>query len=811
MKESNIEALWTLLWIVHFNFENIYEEWDIILSTLDQLAIIQIPSPKLPTSYLEKAASIAGCLTRLPLFTTAFSSGALSQFTTSLVKLSEQVSFEQLTEQSSEILRENSESSNLLGDDDAAGNGIRETSIGGKLLSFAGRAFGGGGSAQSPPANNTSSLRRSLSSTFSKTYSENLREATLSQLATMNISTPGSIIRKIPLPLLLAVTVAETNSYRLPIFEETFASHLCEIVARSSSSELKSFAMQVLIHFMPLSLSQSDASLNYGFRPRMTAHREHNNISPLEVIAVEYDDPEEIQHVSPQLLKILCHTIQLSTQVDTAENCLHALAVVLEGEGHNVAGDNLITVIRTLSELSGCERQDIDDSVDRSAKQWANVSSLAFQNLKLLLDDFLEPMSSSAYSTLKSIEARDALLDCCVAFGKSRHDLNTSLTATGMLWSLADRDSSPGTVDAVLSNLALLALDNRPELRNCSVNTLFSCVVGLGDQFSDDQWEKCIDYTIFGILSGISTAIEDAETKRGPSISGERYKVAVHHSRDSVRKQWATTQILVLRGLERVLRSFFTRLLSTISCTTCEPWFFQSWKEILRLSYDCSILAGEGEMLDMRLAGIELMVICSQLSCQAGIAAAGTARVGTNMEVVGGALRSVRAAVEDTAHYSVGNSTDPNQTEVDACRRELFAAAFDTLDDFREYLAKSRINENIHVGSKSVVTIHSQLTQVVTKLVGELTKLYECCKCNEMLPGQCELELDISIEDDNGYENRFLQILLVIAAIAGNEKNSRYLNQVQRGVLSLLQSMASNSSLRAFKALITISGDYMFV
>lgn len=811
MKESNIEALWTLLWIVHFNFENLYEEWDIILSTLDQLAIIQIPSPKLPASYLEKAASIAGCLTRLPLFTTAFSSGALSQFTTSLVKLSEQVSFEQLTEQISEISRENSENFNLLSDDDVAGNGVRETSIGGKLLSFAGRAFGGGGSAQSPPANNSSSLRRSLSSTFSKTYSENLRETTVSQLATMNISTSGSIIRKIPLPLLFAVTVAEANSYRLAIFEETFASHLCDIVARSSSSEVKSFAMQVLIHFMPLSLSQSDASLNYGFRPRMTPDREHSNISPLEVFPVEYDDPEklEILHVSPQLLKILCHTIHRSTQVDTMENCLHALAVVLEGEGHNVAGDNLITVIRTLSELSGCERQDIDDSIDRSAKQWANVSSLAFQNLKLLLDDFLEPMSSSAYSTLKSIEARDALLDCCVAFGKSRHDLNTSLTATGMLWSLADRDSSPGTVDAVLSNLALLAMDNRPELRNCSVNTLFSCVVGLGDQFSDDQWEKCIDYTIFGVLSGISTAIDNAETKRGPSISGERYKVAIHHSRDSVRKQWATTQILVLRGFERVLRSFFPRLLSTISGTTCEPWFFQSWKEILRLSYDCSILAGEGEMLDMRLAGIELMVLCSQLSCKAGIAAAGTVRVGTNMEVVGGALRSVRAAVEDRAHYSVGNSTDSNHTEVDACRRELFAAAFDTLDDFREFLSQNRSYEN--EGPKFFVTIHSQLTQVVTKLVGELTKLYECCKCNEMLPGQCELELDISIGDDNDYENRFLQILLVIAAIAGNEKNSRYLNQVQRGVLSLLQGMASNSSLRAFKALITISGDCMFV
>ncbi len=810
MNESNIEALWTLLWIVHFNFENISEEWDIILSTLDQLAIIQIPSPKLPASYLEKAAAIAGCLTRLPLFTTAFSSGALSQFTRSLVKLSEVVSFEPLSDQSNEIVRENSEISDLWEDDDVS-NSVRESSIGGKLLSFAGRAFGGGVTTQSTPAHKVASLRRSISSTLSKTYSENLQESACSQLATMNISTPRSIIRKIPLPLLFAVLVAETNSYRLQIIEETFATHLCEIVARSSSSELKSFAMQVLIHFMPLSLSQSKAYLS--FRPRMNPDREHN-ISPLEVIPVEYEEPEkiEIQHSSPQLLKILCHTIHRSTQVDTAENCLHALVVVLEGEGHNLAGDNLINVINTLSELSGCKREDIDHPVDRSAKQWANVSLLAFQNLKLLLDDFLEPMSTTANSPLKSIEARDAILDCCVAFGRSRHDVNTSLTATGMLWSLADRDSSPGTVDAVLSNLALLAMDSRPELRNCSVNTLFSCVVGLGEQFSDEQWEKCLDYTIFGILIGISTAIDDAEKKQGASTSGERYKVAVHHSRDSVRKQFATTQILVLRGLERVLRSFFSRLLATLSATSCcEPWFFQTWKEILSVSFNCSVIAGEGEVLDMRLAGIEVMVLCAQLSCQAGMAAAGTtARVGTNMEVVGGALRSVRAAVEDDrAQFLVDQSSDLNQAGIATCRRELFDVAFDTLGDFRAHLARNGNDEN--EGLTSFMTIHSQLTQVLTKLSGELAKLYECCKCNELLPGPCELQMDISIEDDDGYESRFLQLVLAIATNAGHEKNSRYLNQVQRGVLSLLQGMASNSSLRAFKALITISGECMFV
>lgn len=368
------------------------------------------------------------------------------------------------------------------------------------------------------------------------------------------------------------------------------------------------------------------------------------------------------------------------------------------------------------------------------------------------------------------------------------------------------------TLDVVLSKLAFLAHDNRPELRNCSVNTLFSCVVGLGDQFTDEQWEKCLDDTIFGIMSGIASAIHASEHKKAAANGGaseERYRVAVHHSRDSARKQWATTQILVLRGLERVLRLFFSRLLGTLLDDSQEPWFLQTWKEILRVSFDCAKVAGERETLDMRLAGVELMTLCAQLSSKAGLVAAGTsARVGTNMEVVGGALRSVRAAVEEKVQ-EVDTESIMKQPELDRCRRELFDLSFDKLVDFRIYLEVGEEEDN--EGSMSHMMVNSLLTQVLTKLTGELAKLYECCKSNEMLPGPCDLRLDISIENNDEYESNFLRLLLIIANNAGNDKNSRYLNQVQRGTMSLLQSMASNSSLRAFEALATISGDYMFV
>jgi hypothetical protein len=573
--------------------------------------------------------------------------------------------------------------------------------------------------------------------------------------------------------------------------------------------------MEVLTHFMPQSLSKQNVSSEYGHGPLMVPDK----VRPLEIQPIVITDSsvnnkprnEQTEPSDHQLLTILCQTIQRSTQVETAENSLNALLVVLEGEGHNLSRENLITVMDTLSILSGCEYERDDHTIDRSTKQWSNVSSLAFQNLKLILDDFLEISSSSMESPLKSIEERNAIIDCCVAFCRSRHDVNTSLTATGMLWNLADRDVSPGMLEVVLSKLSWLAMDDRPELRNCSVNTLFSCVVGLGEQFTDEQWENCLSNVIFGkIMSDIATAIDDSDSNKNPSAkglaSGERYKVAVHHSRDSARKQWINTQTLVLRGLDRVLRLFYPRLLLILSRNLNDSWVPRIWKEILRVSFLSAISAGEGETLDMRLTGVELMTLCAQLTCKAGIVAAGSsARVTTNMEVVGGALRSVRSVLDGKAIEIDKSSIFGNSPEVESCRQELFDASFDKLNDFRVYLGQ---NEDVDAGPKMSV---NSLSQTLAKLIGELAKLYECCKNHEMLSGKCELKLDISLEDNNSYEDRFLHLLLAITENAGNDKNSRYLNQVQRGVMSLLQSMASNSSLRAFKALITISGDYLFV
>ena len=806
LKESNIDALWTMLWLIHSHFEKIVDEWDVIISTFDQLGSVSISSMKLSTAYSEKAAAIAKCFIRLPKFTTCFSSNALYQFTSSLVKLSEAVSFEPMTSPNTNYLRKTSESS--YGD-------IIDTqpSIGGKLMNFAGRAFGG--SQQLNPNTSFRKIASSGTAQMSKSYSEDLRETTCLHLASMKISTPSSVIRKLPLPLLLLVVVAEANMYRFSIIEESVAVHFCELVAKSPDEEVRSFAMEALIRFMPPSLSKSEIGLKFGTRPVMIPDEMSVNDTPLGVTPIDsiegYEDYDQSEkkissdsgsESELQVLKILCRTIQSSAQVDTAETGLKALHVVLEGSVHSLSGGDLVTIVRTLSLLSGYNSLQNNEatSIDRSVKAWANVSAHSFQTFKLIFDEYLESLPVS--SEVADSETRVAMIDCCVAFGRSHHDVNTALTATGMLWSLADRDSSSETLDIVLSNLALLSSDSRPELRNCSVNTLFSCVVGLGERFTEDQWKKSLNDTIFGVMKEIASGINGAEdTGVTEDASKDRYKVAVHHTRNSASKQWAATQVLAVRGLERVLRQYFLRLLSTASSISQnsrgsqQPWIIATWKEILAISLDCSKLVGGRETLDVRLAGAELILLCAQLSCKAGIVAAGTtARVGTNMEVVGGALRSVRTPTRDKLKRN--ETSAPTLHMDDALRQQLFELAFATVDEFRKHLEEIGAENSYDYSG-----VDSLLMQVLTKIMGELAKLYECCKNDEMSPGVCALQLDIIIENDNGYESRFLYLLKVITNTAKDDGSFRYLNQAQRGVMSLLQSMASNSSLRAFELL----------
>ena len=348
------------------------------------------------------------------------------------------------------------------------------------------------------------------------------------------------------------------------------------------------------------------------------------------------------------------------------------------------------------------------------------------------------------------------------------------------------------------------------------MNTLFSCIVGLGQSFSALQWRECIESTTFGIIDIINAnAFEINELQKSRSddkidSDKDRYRVTRHHSRDSVSKQWIGTLILALRGWDRILRLFFHKLLmlgsTSVSPSEKElydlpysaPWLDTIWSRTLDWAYSCSVRTGGREILDLRMVSTDLLILCAQISSEYGIQAIATpARVGTNMQVVNGALRSVREA-----NASTQNATYDIDLTDEARRKKatLFVRAFSVLMRFQVFLTdeEAMLLESESITSASTLFVETGLFNLLAKLSQGLSKLYECCKQAELSP---------NIEQN--VEGGFLDLVLLILLKAAGPQRAKYINQAQRVCLDLLQSMASQSSALALKTL-TIAADSAF-
>jgi len=346
---------------------------------------------------------------------------------------------------------------------------------------------------------------------------------------------------------------------------------------------------------------------------------------------------------------------------------------------------------------------------------------------------------------------------------------------------------------------------------------LFSCVVGLGQKFTAVQWKSVFTYTIFAVLDqvkeGTSADNSTPDQVVPESKSSDRYKVSIHHSRDSASKQWATTEVLTLRGIERVLRLFFDKLLATTLDSTKDPsnldpedynWFESAWHRIVEQCFDCGSLIGGRETLDLRLVGVELLVLCCQASSHKGFIAR-DARVSTNMQVVNGALRCVRPSTSTSPISSPSRTSQlkPVEIEIDPAltekRFQLFKKAFEVLIQFGTFLKENEeaISGGDNGPSRYIETTH---LQVLSKLSLGLDQLYESCKDKELSPRNCNDEP----------EREFVELVTLISKISSGGASAKYLTQAQKPCLELLKTMSMNCSSRAFEVLAQFGSNAIF-
>jgi len=333
---------------------------------------------------------------------------------------------------------------------------------------------------------------------------------------------------------------------------------------------------------------------------------------------------------------------------------------------------------------------------------------------------------------------------------------------------------------------------------------------------------------VFVVFDAVATSMENRSNGSSENtnvMKKSRYKVSIHHSRDSAGKQWVGTQALVLRGLSRVLRNFFAKLLKTTESSLVNlgsenetPWFDDAWNKILAIAFDAATQFGGRDTLDLRTAGTELVVLCAQLSCKQGIQAAITpARVSTNMEVVNGALRTVRSPEKEDGTRELEPHSDSAVTEM--WRQNLFLDAFDVLDSFREQLENSDSQSSQHESVQH--TLEPTQVQVLSKFADDMRKLYDCCKDDEFREDRSFDEVDsfeilllkpMSKSNDNDpLVARFVQIMATVAITSSSGPDSRFLSQSQRASIDILRMMAMDGSPQALLVLTELCGSAFFV
>lgn len=857
LQDHHIQALFTLLKILHRNPNHIQHDWIIVLSTLDQLSSCSIASPEVSNDCYRIAESIASVFTRLAEFTTCLKSDSLNYFVDALIDLSTADLQGILPSFVNDEGAPNSPVRSAGGDAGHASKGSSSASLG--FFSFAGRALGVGGGMDGSGESSSSLQYEQARVPVSKTYGAGLYASISSGLPEKgNASTQQKDVKsRLPFPLVLLVNTVVLNMHRFAHFGVDVIQHLCDLATFYVQDYVRSFATDTVASLITSrfnSSSDENASIDFPTEEKVPMK---NLDDPLNLLALESvlvarkrsreDDVHSDVTVSQQeVISPLCSTIALTIRPEGAEAGLSALYVILENTGHGIEGS--MTWSMLIESIAACA----GNTSERSGGTWIPCGMLAFRCLKLIVDDFLDVLPEpEESSTGKS--TRNALLDCCASFGNSTHDVNTSLTATGMLWTIADRDPCESTLNHVLEKLANLACDTRAEVRNCSVNTLFLCVVGIGNKLSGDQWEACLTGTIFGVLEKVSRFNDAGKENNEGGVTNElankssrekRYRVNVHHSRDSAEKQWQATLVLTLRGLERLLRQFFVQLLRTtvdvvqVSDSTNEmfqkikpsrlggefrfesdegsdealsrtrsisnvqkntPWFLDAWDRILAVALKWASTPGGREILDLRLVGVDILVLCSQLASKRGIEAASIAvRVGTNMQVINGALRSVRPSGPLPGDQARQLRLDSQKcTEATEEQRDvMFRVAFDALELFAQNL---KADEELNEEENFLLCGGSTTLQVITRLSVGLSKLYECCKMEEFSE---------TFDDSNSdFEARFVTMVRLAATKSLGDANSKYLNQSQRTCLELLKTMSASSSWRAFETLAILGGN----
>ena len=355
------------------------------------------------------------------------------------------------------------------------------------------------------------------------------------------------------------LVVAQTNLDRITLFWEMLAAYL-DCICNSKYSEIRVLGIQ--------SLSEILIKVFKHF--------------------IDYPPPPETEKWRnwQRTLFLSLHDLSCSGFSDTKEAVFQALYSILQSCGAQLDKTGWSMLLFILSKI-----------------EVKSHSQIGFKCLQLIINDFLQ-----SPNLLGSLEK---LITCISKFAHQLKDMNKAISAVGMYWNVADYlgrvgENEEDTWNLILKELEVLGEDERPDVRHSAIHSLHVALTTYGSCL--ESWQQIMQKIVLALLQRISSnyfkhatitqevpileppsfqkSYSQQSTKKGrknlqisiptdlahpivgetPKFAGRTQKatndekIVVHHTMDTLEKQWEETYHIFTQNLGKLFRTYLSNL-----------------------------------------------------------------------------------------------------------------------------------------------------------------------------------------------------------------------------------------------------------
>ena len=280
-------------------------------------------------------------------------------------------------------------------------------------------------------------------------------------------------------------------------------------------------------------------------------------VSALVKAALKHYQGDQLTTNSRMLHMFLLPLKEISTSVhiDVRQKQLDSILQIL-----HFCGDSLGSGWPEILQMIGSATDDSTEALVR----------LGFRSVQLIISDYILSLPVSSLCDC---------IDVVAKYAEQTQDFNISLTAIGLLWSMADfmyqcqdklrpqltqlkkkghfkKHPKVSAADALwmvlFCKIGRLCMDSRPAVRKSAGQTLFSTLSAHWSTISNSTWHEVMWRVLFNLMDDVYRACSLAPTDRAVSSSTS---ILMHHSRDTEEKQWQETSVLTLAGIARVFKT----------------------------------------------------------------------------------------------------------------------------------------------------------------------------------------------------------------------------------------------------------------